>query len=416
MTNLFLLIGLLLLLGFFAGVEIAFVSANKLSIELKKKQGRRSGILLSQLLERPWVFVGCCILGYGILLVFYGLTVSKLIEPIWHLSGISKLEGSYVIKSLSEVIIAVGLVLFFEFLFRAVFRAKSDGLLGFFSGTLSFFISVISPVLRLFMNISVWILKYLFNVKLETTSRPFSRIDIEHYYQQTKDANEDVQELNQELFENALSLPGIKIRNCLVPRTEVVAIPVTASIEMARKKMIETRLSRIIVFENTIDEIIGYIHQLDMLKDADDLRPLLHPIPTVPETMSVTDMISKFSHEHKSIAWVVDEFGGTAGIVTMEDLLEEIFGDIRDEYDTEEMVEEKISETEFMLSGRLKIDLLKEKYNLDFPDESETLSGFIINRHKRIPREKEKIIIDDYRFEIVAMSDTKIEQVKLTIL
>jgi CBS domain containing-hemolysin-like protein len=416
MINLFVLIGLLLLLGFFAGVEIAFVSANKLSIELKKKQGRRSGILLSQLLEKPWAFVGCCILGYGILLVLYGLMVAKLIEPIWTLSGIHKLQGSYVIKSISEVIVAVGLVLFFEFVFRAIFRAKSDGLLGFFAGTLSFFISIISPVLRLFINISVWVLKYLFNVKMDSPNKPFSRIDIEHYYQQTKEANEETQELNQELFENALGLPGIKVRNCLVPRTEVVAIPVNASLSEARKKMIDTKLSRLIVYENTIDEIIGYVHQLDMLKNANDLRSLLHPIPTVPETMSVTDMISKFSKEHKSIAWVVDEYGGTAGIVTMEDLLEEIFGDIRDEYDTEEMVEEKISDTEYMLSGRLKINTLKEKYQLKFPDESETLSGFIINRHKGIPREKEKIIIDDYRFEIVAMSDTKIEQVKLTVL
>ncbi|MCU0405002.1 MAG: hemolysin family protein [Chitinophagaceae bacterium] len=416
MVNLFLLIGLLLLLGFFAGVEIAFVSANKLSIELKKKQGKRSSILLSELLERPWVFVGCCILGYGILLVLYGLTVSKLIEPIWKLSGIQKLEGSSIIKSITEVILAVGLVLFFEFLSRAIFRAKSDGLLSFFSGTMKLFVSFIEPVLRVFINTSVWILKYLFNMKIDTAARPFSRIDIEHYYQQTKEASEETQELNQELFENALSLPGIKIRNCLVPRTEVIAMPVTATMEMARKKMIETKLSRLIIYENSIDEIIGYVHQLDMLKETGDLRSLLHPIPTVPETMSVTDLIGKFSHEHKSVAWVVDEFGGTAGIVTMEDLLEEIFGDIRDEYDTEEMVEEKISETEYMLSGRIKIDTLKEKFNLDFPDESETLSGFIINRHKKIPREKEKIIIDDYRFEIVAMSDTKIEQVKLTVL
>ncbi|HSK12007.1 MAG TPA: transporter associated domain-containing protein, partial [Phnomibacter sp.] len=159
-----------------------------------------------------------------------------------------------------------------------------------------------------------------------------------------------------------------------------------------------------------------YVHQLDMLKDAGDLRDILHPIPTVPETMGVTDMIGKFSKEHKSIAWVVDEFGGTAGIVTMEDLLEEIFGDIRDEYDTEEVVDEKISDTEFLLSGRLKINTLKEKYDLDFPEEAETLSGYIIKKHKRIPREKEKIIIDDHRFEILSMSETRIEQVKLVVL
>lgn len=416
MTNIFLLIGLLLLLGFFAGVEIAFVSANKLSIELKKKQGRSSGLILSNLIEKPWVFVGCCILANGLLLVIYGLIVPQLIEPVWRFSVIRNYEGSYIIRSVLEIIMAVFLVLFFEFFFRAMFRAKSDGLLTFFAGSLNLMVSFFKPILRLFVNVSVWILKYLFNVKMDVPNKPFNRIDIEHYYQQTKEASEEVQELNQELFENALSLPGIRIRNCLVPRTEVVAIEIGTSIEKAREIMVQTRLSRLIVYQETIDEIVGYVHQLDMLKQAESIEELLHPILTVPETMTVSDLIGKFSQERKSIAWVVDEFGGTAGIVTMEDLLEEIFGDIRDEYDTEELVEEKLSETEFMFSGRLKIDLLKEKYDFDFPDESETLSGYIINRNKRIPKEKEKIIIDNYRFEIVSMGDTKIEQVKLTML
>jgi CBS domain containing-hemolysin-like protein len=413
MINLFLLVGLLLLLGFFAGIEIAFVSANKLSIELKKKQGRSSGRILSNLIEKPWVFVGCCILGYGFLLVFYGLIVTQLIGPVWQLSFLQKF---LVFRTIVEILIAVILVLFFEFLFRAIFRAKSDSLLTFFAGAISLIIGFISPILRLFVNISVWVLQYLFNVKMDVPNKPFNRIDIEHYYQQTKEASEETQELNQELFENALSLPGIKVRNCLIPRTEVVAISIDSPVEAARQKMIETRLSRLIVYNDNIDDILGYVHQLDMLKPAQTLQELLHPIPTIPETMGVTDLIGKFSKEHKSIAWVVDEFGGTAGIVTMEDLLEEIFGDIRDEYDTEELVEEKISETEYMLSGRIKIEGLREKYNLEFPNESETLSGYIINRHKKIPREKEKIIIDNYRFEIIAMSDTKIEEVKLTVL
>ena len=416
MVNLILLILILLILGFFAGIEIAFVSSNKLAIELKKKQGRRSGIILSRLFENPWQFIGSCIIGYGFFLVVYGLLVSKLIEPFWRFSGIQQLEGSYLIRSITEILIAVGFVLIFEFVFRAIFRAKGDEILAFFAAILSFLQGFLQPILHVFVGISVWILKYLFNMKIEGESRPFSRIDIEHFYQQTKEAGDDNQELNQELFENALGLPGIKVRNCLVPRTEVVALPVTSGMEEVRRKMIETRLSRIIVYDNTIDSIIGYVHQLDMLKDAGDLRDILHPIPTVPETMGVTDMIGKFSKEHKSIAWVVDEFGGTAGIVTMEDLLEEIFGDIRDEYDTEEVVDEKISDTEFLLSGRLKINTLKEKYDLDFPEDAETLSGYIIKKHKRIPREKEKIIIDDHRFEILSMSETRIEQVKLVVL
>jgi len=403
-------------MGFFAGIEIAFVSANKLSIELKKKQGRRSGQILSELLERPWGFVATCILGYGFFLVLYGLLISKLLAPLWNFTGIQHLQGSYVIKSFIEISVALILVLFFEFVFRAVFRAKSDSLLTFFAGTVHLMEGMLRPVIRLFVNISVWLLRYIFNVKIETAAKPFSRIDIEHYYQQSKEASEDSQELNQELFENALGLPGIKIRNCLVPRTEVVAIAVSAPIEEVRKKMIETRLSRLIVYEGNIDHILGYVHQLDLLKPIGNLSEILHPIPTVPETMGVTDLIGKFSREHKSIAWVVDEFGGTAGVVTMEDLLEEIFGDIRDEYDTEEMVDEKISETEFMLSGRLKLDFIREKYDLLLPEETETLSGYIINRHKKIPKEKDKIIIDNYRFEIIAMSDTKIEQVKLVIL
>ncbi len=417
MINGILLLGILLILGFFAGIEIAFVSSNKLSIELKKKQGRRSGVILSQFLDNPWAFVGSCIVGYGIFLVIYGLLVSRLIAPFWKISGIQQMEGSYFIKSITEILLAVGLVLFFEFLFRAIFRAKSDTLLSFFSGTLAFLLTLLKPILRVFVNISVWMLKYLFNMKIEGPGRPFSRIDIEHYYQQTKESGDEAQELNQELFENALSLPGIKVRSCLVPRTEVVALSIDTPLIDVRKKMIETRLSRLIVYENNIDSILGYVHQLDLLKPVSSLREILHPIPTIPETMGVTDLIGKFSKEQKSIAWVVDEFGGTAGIITMEDLVEEIFGDIRDEYDTEELVDEKISDTEFMFSGRLDVNDISEKYSLDFLDEKVgTLSGYIIKHHKKIPREKEKIIIGDYRFEIVAMTDTRIEQVKLVVL
>lgn len=416
MINLFLLLGILLLLGFFAGVEIAFVSANKLSIELKKKQGRKSGILLSQLLENPWHFVGSCILAYGIFLIIYGLLVSKLIAPFWTFSGIQRIEGSYLIKSVSEIIVAVVLVLFFEFTARAIFRSKSDGLLGFFAGTLTLLQNMLRPVVTIFIQLSMWVLKYLFNIKTEIQHRPFSRIDIEHYYQQTKDASENVQELNKELFENALSLPGIKIRNCLVPRTEIVALPVQSSLEEVRRKMVETKLSRLIVYDGNIDNIIGYIHQLDLLKPVKDLQEIIHPIQAVPETMGVTDLIGKFSKEHKSIAWVVDEFGGTAGIITLEDLVEEIFGEIHDEYDMDEMVEEKLSESEFVFSGRLKILDLKEKYEMEFPEEPDTLSGYIIKNHNKIPVAKERIIIGDYRFEILSMGDAKIEKVKITKL
>ncbi len=418
MINLILLIGILLILGFFAGIEIAFVRVNKLSVELKKKQGRKAGIIMSELLDNPYTFVGVCITGYSIFLVVYGLVIARLLEPFWAFSGIQKLEGSGLIKSIAEILLSVALVLVFEFLFRAMFRAKSDALLGFFARTMKVLHELLRPFVNALVRISIWILRYIFNIKMDENAKPFTRIDLEHYYQQTKEANEDSQELNQELFENALSLSGIKIRSCLVPRTEVVGVPLEFTPEQARQKMVETRLSKIIVYNKNIDDIVGYIHQLDMLKNNESLQDILLPIPTVPETMSVTDLISKFSADRKSIAWVVDEFGGTAGIVTMEDLLEEIFGEIEDEYDIDENSEQKLSETEFVFSGRLELDHLSDKYKLALQAEkdAETLSGFIIKKNGTIPKIGDKIIVGNYRFEILQMSETRIDQVKLHIL
>jgi putative hemolysin len=245
----------------------------------------------------------------------------------------------------------------------------------------------------------------------------FGKGDLEHFYQQNKDQDEENQELNTELFENALSLPMVKIRQCLVPRTEVEGFDIKTSVAVARQHMIETRLSKLVIYNDNIDNILGYIHQLDLFKNPADLQSILLPIPAVPESMSATDLINKFTKERKSIAWVVDEFGGTAGIVTMEDVLEEIFGEIKDEYDVEEFVEKQVGEDEYIFSGRLEIDYLNEKYDLDVSvSESETLSGFIISNHEAIPQNKERIIIDMFEFEILSVSDTRIEMVKMKVL
>jgi putative hemolysin len=240
---------------------------------------------------------------------------------------------------------------------------------------------------------------------------------LSNFFQQTGETDEPQQELNTDLFEAALSLPKVKVRECLIPRKEIEGIDIRMNIDEARKKFMSSKLSKLVVYDGNIDHVLGYIHQLDLFKAPVFIRDILLPIPAVPESMSATDLISKFSRERKSIAWVVDEFGGTAGIVTMEDLLEEIFGEIRDEYDTEEFEEKRLSNDEFIFAGRLELDYLNEKYELEFPEnESETLSGFIINRHEAIPRLKERIIIDDYEFEILSVSDTRIEMVKMKLL
>jgi CBS domain containing-hemolysin-like protein len=226
-------------------------------------------------------------------------------------------------------------------------------------------------------------------------------------------------EMNNEIFENVLSLSETRVRECLVPRKEVIAVDINLTVEQLKEKFIETKLSKLVVYENNVDNVQGYVHQLDLFKNPETLRSILLPIPVIPESMNASDLINKFTKERKSIAWVIDEFGGTAGIVTMEDILEEIFGDIYDEYDVQEdFVDKQITSHEFLLSGRLELDDLEEKYKLTFRknEETETLSGYIINLHESIPRERDRIIIDDYQFDILKVSQTRIETVKLKVL
>jgi CBS domain containing-hemolysin-like protein len=269
------------------------------------------------------------------------------------------------------------------------------------------------------VNTSEWILKHLLDVKIDTKKEMFTKVDLEHFMQQSKSHEEEnSSELNKELFENALSLGETKLRECLIPRKEIEAINSNMPIEEVKAKFIETHLSKLVVYDENIDSITGYIHQLDLFKRPATVNEILLPIPTVPESMSATDLMNKFSKERKSIAWVIDEFGGTAGIVTMEDLLEEIFGEIKDEYDTDEFVDKQLSSDEFIFSGRMELDLIAEKYKLDFPDdeETETLSGYIIKNHEQIPKLKEHIIIGNYEIDILNVSDTRIEMVKLKVL
>ncbi|MEN9976238.1 MAG: hypothetical protein RIR36_398 [Bacteroidota bacterium] len=405
----------LILIGFFAGYEIAFISANRLSIELKKKQGLRSGIILSNFMESPAKFIGTCLIGLNIVLVIYGLLFTSFLKGIaWNPLEV---ENEY-LKLVIDTIISTFVVLVFgEFIPKAIFKARNDKLIAFFAPVADFFHRLLQPLASVFVAIAQWILTYIFNVRVNNKNEAFSKVDLEHFFQQTKDQDEENQELNTELFENALSLPLVKIRQCLVPRTEIEGADIHTSIEALKQQFIKTQLSKLVIYDDSVDSILGYVHQIDLFKRPATIQEILHPIIAVPESMSATDLINKFTKERKSIAWVVDEFGGTAGIVTMEDVLEEIFGEIRDEYDVEEFVEKQLAADEFIFSGRLELDYLKEKYELDFPEnESETLSGYIINKHEAIPKQKATIIVDHYQIDVLTVSDTRIEMVKLKIL
>jgi CBS domain containing-hemolysin-like protein len=404
----------LLMMGFFAGVEMAFYSVNRFSIELRKKQGSPDAILLSKYFENPELFLSTMLIGFTLFLVWFVLLFETVTHPLWNLVG---LQHESVRVGLNIVLATFIVMVLGEFIPRALFRAHSNSILSRIVWLVNLIYLLLQPVGRLFIGMANWTLKYIFNIQVKESKENLPTGTLETLFQQADDNDFEAEEMNTALFENALELPKVKIRQCLVPRKEVIGVDLSCSVEVARQKFIETKLSKLVVYEKTIDSIVGYIHQLDLFKNPQDLQSVLLPIPAVPESMSATDLISKFTKERKSIAWVVDEFGGTAGIVTMEDVLEEIFGEIQDEYDSEEFVEKRLSENEYIFSGRLELDYICEKYDLTFPEnESETLSGFIISHHETIPQQKERIIIDNFEFDILSVSDTRIEMVKLKVL
>lgn len=409
---LFAIIASLALIGFFSGYEIGFVSANRLSLELKKKQGGRSGKIIAKFLAEPTQFIGTCLVGLNISLVVFGILFEELLDLIiwdhFNPGNYSVLLGNTILSTL--VILLIG-----ELGPKAIFKARAASMINTFAPLANFFHILFRPLTLLLVNLAQWVLRNLFQVRMVNKKEAFTKVDLAHFVQQSKDQKEQ-QDLNTDLFENALSLPDIKIRECLVPRTEIVGVDLQTTIESLTEIFMDTKLSKLIVYDDTLDTIVGYVHQLDLFKKPASIASILHTIPLVPESMNAADLINLFSKKRKSIAWVVDEFGGTAGIVTMEDVLEEIFGEIDDEYDEQEFLEKKLSETEYVFSGRLELDYLYEKYGIDFSANSaETLSGYLIHKNQAIPKIRQVIHLSHFDAEILAVSDTRIEKVKIKV-
>ena len=413
-----------LLVGFFSGMEIAFISANRLSIELKKKQGTTSGKIWGNFSGRPAKFIGTLLIGANFVLVIYGLLIGNLLSPLWEwIIGYFKFPADYVhvVQLLVEIILSTTIVVFVDIIFKAIFRARNEAILNsnFISRLTFFFYQTFSRLAVLSVQTAEWILKYIFNVKVYAKKEAFSKQDLEQFLHQSKgNEEEETTELNKTLFENALSLSETKLKKCLVPRNEIIAVEQHKNIEEVKNILIDTKLSRIVVFEKDIDNIVGYIHHLDLFKNPTALSEILHPIMAVPASMSATELMNRFSKQRKSIAWVIDEFGGTAGIITMEDLLEEIFGEIEDEYDLPETyVDRQIAENEYIFSGRMELESITEKYEIPFSDNhgTGTLSGYIIHHNNGIPKQKEIIYIGNLEFDVLHVSETRIETVKLKI-
>jgi putative hemolysin len=397
----------------FSGIEIAFVSANRLKIELDKNKGEFTAKLLSNFLKQPAKFIGAMLLGNNIALVIYSVVMAKFLEPI----VITYIADNELIVLLIQTIISTMVVLFFaEFLPKTLFRINPNKVLTIAAIPLTIIYYILLPFTYFTVGISNLILK-LFKVDTSESDLAFSKIDLEDFVANIYESQEDGEDVDSEIqiFKNALGFADVKVRECMVPRAEITALEIENSIEELQLKFIETGLSKILIYRDSIDNIIGYAHSKELFKQPESIKAILLPVSIVPEVMSANEMLKKSLKERRSVAVVVDEFGGTSGILTIEDIIEEIFGEIEDEHDREELLEIKVANDVYQFSARIEIDYLNEKYKLNLPEseEYETLGGFIISIHESIPEKGEIIASENAVFTVDKVSDNKIEIITL---
>ncbi len=402
-------------------MEIAFVSANKLRIELESKNGTLSGRLFSYFLKHPGRFIVTMLFGNNISLVVYGIIMAGLLEPPIEqvLEKFGAHDSHFAVIGIQTLISTLFVLVTAEFLPKILFRINPNRTLNLFAIPTAIFYGLLYPMVFVTMGIANFILKKVMKVNFSEDAPVFARIDLDNYVREHTSKMDDQEELEHEIqiFQKALGFSEIKARDCMVPRTNIEAIDVSEPIEELKKKFIETGLSKMLIFEETVDHVIGYAHSFAMFKKPQSIRSVLLPIIIIPETTPANQLLTRFIQERKSVAVVVDEFGGTSGIITMEDVMEEIFGEISDEHDVEELTEKVLAEGEFLFSGQLKIDYLNDKYKLDIEEGEnyETLAGYILNHHQNIPQLNEEIAIDNFQFTITKVSGNRIDNVILKV-
>ena len=405
--------------AFFSGIEIAFVSSNRLKIEVDKSRGLFSAGLLSRLVQKPSKFIGALLLGNNIALVIYGIAMAEILEP-WLLKTLPGALASEAWILLIQTIIATFLILITaEFIPKILFRIRPNRILNFFGLPVYLFYIILYPLVYVITGTSEFLLRRVFRLQQDFRKYSFSPIDLGEYVKDITNGENEESEIKQDMqiFQNAIDFRNVKLRECMIPRTEIFAVEENDSLDELKKIMSNTGHSKILVYRESIDNIIGYTHSFDLFKKPENIKSILKSIIIVPETMLANKVLSMMIKEQKSVAVVVDEFGGTSGMITMEDIMEEIFGEIEDEHDVEDLIEKQIDDKTYLLAGRLEIDYLNEKYELNIPEteEYETLAGFIIHHFESIPEEKEVIRIDEFLFQIIQAEGHKIDLVKLTL-
>ncbi len=418
MNYLIVILLTLLFSAFFSGMEIAFVTSNKLRLEIDKKQRTFTSQIISLYTNNPGQYIVTMLIGNNLALVIFGIIMAMQLEPL--IRNFTQSDtGILIIQTIISTLI---ILVTAEFLPKALFRLNSNSFLKILSIPVLFFYLLFYPISKFTITLSYLILKVFFRVKITNGAERqlFGKPDLNHLMSESRnrDVNEHEEDHDIKIFQNALDFSEVKLRECMIPRTEVVALDIKSKAEELRLTFIESGLSKILIFNESIDNIIGYVNMKDLFGENENIRSLVVSLPIVPESMPANKLLKMFVDEKKNIALIVDEFGGTSGIVTIEDILEEIFGEIEDEHDISDLIDRKINDREFIFSGRTEIDYLNEKYKIGLPekDEYETLAGLILFYHESIPKLNQHIAIESCEFKILKVSETKIELVFLKIL
>ena len=397
-------------------MEMAFVTANKMYIELEKKKETFFAKILQKLTENPSKFLTTMLVGNNIALVIYGYFMGELLMPYLK----PYIASDFLILLIQTLISTLIILVTAEFLPKAIFRIYANEFLKIFTLPAYLFLLLFYFISMFITFISDFILRVFFNAKEDNVQLAFTKAELGHFIIEQLETVKEDDEVDSEIqiFQNALEFHNVKAREAMIPRTDIIAIDVSDSIKNLKGAFVETGLSKIIVYNDSLDDIIGYVHVFELFRNPKSIRSILLPIDIVPETMMINDVLNDLTKKQKSIAIVLDEYGGTSGLITIEDIIEELFGDIEDEHDSIMLLENKINDREFEFSARLEVDYINETYNLLLPEDDafETLGGLIVDSIENIPQQGEIIEIENFQFTITEVSTSKIENVYLKVL
>ena len=415
-VELIVIIVSILFSAFFSGMEIAFFSANKMHIELEKKREGFIPRILTKITQKSSKFITTMLVGNNISLVIYSYFMGKFLIRILPIDSFNEFTILFIQTIISTIVILVTA----EFLPKAIFRIYANEVLKIFVVPAYIFYTLFHYFSEFITLISDFFLRVFFKTTVDEMKTVFSKEELGNYISEQLETGNTDNEIDSEIqiFQNALGFHNVKAREVMVPRTEIVSVEIHETVVNLKNIFIDSGLSKVLVYKTSLDDVVGYVNAFELFKSPKTIKSILLPLEIVPESMMINDILNTLIKKRKSVAVVIDEYGGTSGMITVEDIVEELFGEIEDEHDSQEFLEEKISESKFNFSARLEIDYLNEEYDLNIPKSEayETLGGYIIEHTENIPSEKELIDIEDFEFRILKMSGAKIDEVSLKII